>query len=169
MAFLNRSPVLETLVFLEVSGIILSLIKPNGWNAVVNCLFNGDSRFLFPTLQGLSRYYLPPFSGYEQLESELEAFRALHEIPSCCRYHLKRIEIKSYFGLQREIEIIGFLLRHALVLEELVIYRAVKPPLCVGPDEFDKPFVAPVADVMSTQSTLNNLPRASLTCLILVL
>ncbi|KAL2899015.1 hypothetical protein RDABS01_024097, partial [Bienertia sinuspersici] len=54
---------------------------------------------------------------------ELEFYRASYAIPSCCKYHLKRVVIKQYYGVDKELGMIEFLLRHALVLEELVFLK----------------------------------------------
>ncbi|KAL2926766.1 hypothetical protein RDABS01_028516 [Bienertia sinuspersici] len=56
-------------------------------------------------------------------------------------------------GREREINLIQYLLRHALVLEELIVFW--------HPDYA-------VADRMALESTLQNLPRASTTCSIQV-
>ncbi|KAL2932491.1 hypothetical protein RDABS01_001158 [Bienertia sinuspersici] len=68
-------------------------------------------------------------------------------ISSCCRYHLKKIVIIECFGYERELDLIQFLLRHALVLEELIIiHNMIEEQL------------------MSFESRLQNFPRASLNC-----
>lgn len=108
------------------------------------------------TLQGLIDNYDDKYCefGRKQLELEREFFRTAREIPLCCRYHLKRIVIKRYYGEERERRLIQFFLRHALVLEELVIYPVSEVSF---------------SDRMLVQNTLNNLPKASVTCLIQVL
>ncbi|XP_021736843.1 F-box/LRR-repeat protein At4g14103-like [Chenopodium quinoa] len=118
LGFLNRSPVLETLVFPE----------------------------------GLTVY--PELYDEEELASEQQFCRtALVDVPTCCRYHLKKIVIKNFLGYDREIDLIQFFLTNALVLENLVLY----------PDPS-----ANVDQMMTVQSTLQNLPRASVTCSIQV-
>ncbi|XP_021736748.1 F-box/FBD/LRR-repeat protein At5g56420-like [Chenopodium quinoa] len=99
------------------------------------------------------------YPGYRSKlqELKLECFRAASAIPSCCRYHLKRIVIKEYYGsFNREVEITKYFLRQALVLEELVIFRAQKSRI-------------PFPDKRSIETTLKNYPRASSTCSIQVL
>lgn len=59
--------------------------------------------------------------------------------------------IKSYFGKQEEADFIKFLLRHALVLKELIVCRI-------------EDCWHPIADQMLVESTLRNLPRASVNC-----
>ncbi|KAL2897637.1 hypothetical protein RDABS01_039420 [Bienertia sinuspersici] len=61
----------------------------------------------------------------------------------CCKSHLKRIEIHNYFGDKREIDLIRFLLRNALILEELVVLP------CRGPS-YESP------DQKSMESTLKS-------------
>ncbi|XP_021749667.1 F-box/LRR-repeat protein At4g14103-like [Chenopodium quinoa] len=122
LAFLNCSPVLETLVF------------PTGF------VSSGDTTS----------------SRYNQDTCVLErrfCEEALSVVPSCCRNHLKRIVIKYYYGIERELCLIRFLLRYALVLEDLVLFRR----------KFAK------ADRMFLENTLQNLPRASVACSIHVL
>ncbi|KAL2936225.1 hypothetical protein RDABS01_023351, partial [Bienertia sinuspersici] len=83
-------------------------------------------------------------------------FRAtLPVIPSCCRCHLKRIEMRRFHESEREMDIIQFFLRHALILEELVIF-------------WSPHIKKAVVDKMKLQSTLQNFPRASVTCSIKV-
>ncbi|KAL2931284.1 hypothetical protein RDABS01_036694 [Bienertia sinuspersici] len=141
-AFLNCSPVLETLVF----------------QMGLSDFFDEEDEKLI-------------VCDVEQLNLERDFFRAAHAIPSCCRYHLKRIVICEYFGLKREVTIIQFLLSHSLVLEELVICRAQKEG---GPRHPDPPnahpsFPSQMPDQISVESALKNLPRASATCSIKVL
>ncbi|XP_056690897.1 F-box/LRR-repeat protein At4g14103-like [Spinacia oleracea] len=131
LAFLNRSPVLETLVF--PSGISDACVDQHGCVSVV--------------------------------EDDLEAARmerkfcrkTLATIPCCCRSYLKTIVISSYFGgIKREINLIKFLLRHALVLEELIVIRDVRYSRRDHRDH------------KRLESKLQNLPRASPNCLIQV-
>ncbi|KAL2925912.1 hypothetical protein RDABS01_023341 [Bienertia sinuspersici] len=75
----------------------------------------------------------------------------------CCKSHLKRIEIHNYFGDKREIDLIRFLLRNALVLEELVVLP------CRCPSYYESP------DQKSMESTLKSLPKTSINCSIQVL
>ncbi|KAL2936278.1 hypothetical protein RDABS01_023656 [Bienertia sinuspersici] len=92
----------------------------------------------------------------EQLVLERQFFRAtLPVIPSCCRCHLKRIEMRNFHGSEREMDMLQFFLRHALVLEELVIF-------------WRSHIKKAVVDKMKLQSTLQNFPRASVTCSIKV-
>lgn len=74
-------------------------------------------------------------------------------IPSCCRYHLRRILVRVVVDNERVIDLIQFLLMHALVLEELIIYLYPRYE-SIDPMEFE--------------STLQNLPRASVNCSIRV-
>lgn len=84
--------------------------------------------------------------------------RGLAIVPPCCKFHLRRIVIKNFYGNEREIGLIQFLLKHALVLEELLIsqFEGLYPHF-------------PIVDKVELQRTLQNLPRASLTCSIQVL
>lgn len=119
LAFLECSPVLETLAF--------------PWGMVSK----------------------PPFDDNPdtcELEREL-CSTTLASIPSCCRYYLKRILIKLGTGNEREIDLIQFLLRHALILEELVISLSPRDA---------------IVDRLVLESILQNLPRASITCSIQV-
>lgn len=99
------------------------------------------------------------------VEDDLEAARmerkfcrkTLATIPCCCRSYLKTIVISSYFGgIKREINLIKFLLRHALVLEELIVIRDVRYSRRDHRDH------------KRLESKLQNLPRASPNCLIQV-
>ncbi|XP_074270145.1 F-box/LRR-repeat protein At3g59190-like [Silene latifolia] len=95
-------------------------------------------------------------SSYEdsnlELDLERQFFRKNHEPPPCCKSFLKRIYIKKCWGLEQEVEFVSFLLKIALVLEELLI-------ICEEHDWVDKP---------SFESRLKKLPKASSTCLIIV-
>lgn len=87
---------------------------------------------------------------------EREFFRTAQvKVPECCKSHLKKIVIELYFGDEREVDLIRFLLRYALVLEELVVLP------------HNPPHEAP--DRMLMESTLRNLPKASPYCSIQVL
>ncbi|XP_021736530.1 putative F-box/LRR-repeat protein At3g44810 [Chenopodium quinoa] len=125
--FLNCSPVLETLVFQE--GLVINQYEGTMGDDITK----------------------------KELELEREFFRTDHEIPVCCRYHLRRIVIKEYFGIEREVVISHFFLRHALVLEELVI--------CLARDRYAIPY----QNHISVENTLKNSPKASVTCSIQVL
>ncbi|KAL2928496.1 hypothetical protein RDABS01_023250 [Bienertia sinuspersici] len=60
----------------------------------------------------------------EALDSEQEfSETALGVIPCCCKTYLKRIVINCYSSQKGVVKLIRFLLRHALVLEELVVYQ----------------------------------------------
>ncbi|KNA18993.1 hypothetical protein SOVF_065750 [Spinacia oleracea] len=87
----------------------------------------------------------------ELLELETRFCTTSQEIPLCCRSHLKRIVIENYYGKERDFNLTRFLLRHALVLEELVIRRSTIPG-------------DPIADPMTIESMLRSFPRASLNC-----
>ncbi|KAL2928381.1 hypothetical protein RDABS01_011568, partial [Bienertia sinuspersici] len=77
----------------------------------------------------------------------------LSVIPSCCRHHLKRIEINKWEASRSEIDLIQFILRTALVLEELVVFLH---------------YSGNQAEFEAFESALQNLPRASVTCSIQV-
>ncbi|KMT18270.1 hypothetical protein BVRB_2g024350 [Beta vulgaris subsp. vulgaris] len=127
LAFLNSSPVLETLVF------------PRGLGSVSIEGCDDDDRNRF--------------------ELNQEFCRSAQAIPSCCKSHLKRIEIKIFYGLRQEVDLIEFMLRHALVLEELVIRG----------DSVWLPKSISRVDKKSAESTLKMLQRASANCSIQVL
>uniref|UniRef100_A0A803LJ08 At1g61320/AtMIF1 LRR domain-containing protein n=1 Tax=Chenopodium quinoa TaxID=63459 RepID=A0A803LJ08_CHEQI len=92
LAFLNRSPLLETLIFPQ--GITTSFEQ-----------------------EALDEFNM------QSLMMEGEFFRTiLANAPWCCRSYLKRIVIKTYSGTDREVNLIQFLLRHASVLEELILF-----------------------------------------------
>ncbi|KMT18267.1 hypothetical protein BVRB_2g024320 [Beta vulgaris subsp. vulgaris] len=127
LAFLNSSPVLETLVF------------PRGLGSVSIEGCDDDDRNRF--------------------ELNQEFCRSAQAIPSCCKSHLKRIEIKIFYGLRQEVDLIEFMLRHALFLEELVIRG----------DSVWLPKSISRVDKKSAESTLKMLPRASANCSIQVM
>lgn len=90
------------------------------------------------------------------LQLEREFVRTTQAIPCCCKSHLKRIVIKRYYGNEREDNFIQFLLRHALVLEELVIFRP----------EYNSTLIA---NLTSMKSRVKKLLTASVGCSIKVL
>ncbi|XP_056682925.1 putative FBD-associated F-box protein At5g50270 isoform X2 [Spinacia oleracea] len=124
------------LSFLNGSPVLETLIFPEG---VIVC--HDTNHFAY---------------GKEVVELQQEFFRTTQEvIPMCCRFHLKRIVIKNYFGNEFEIDMIQFLLTHALVLKELVVHRSVKT-------------WHPIVDQKLLKTTLKKLPRASVSCSIQV-
>ncbi|KAH9609611.1 hypothetical protein KSS87_014083 [Heliosperma pusillum] len=87
LEFLKRSPLLETLGF------------PLGFVP--------------------SPVFIPLGDGYvddSHAELERQVFRTNQEMPPCCKFYLKRIYIKRCWGTERKVELIGFLLKIALVL-----------------------------------------------------
>ncbi|KAL2928107.1 hypothetical protein RDABS01_006910 [Bienertia sinuspersici] len=113
-------------------------------------------RFILPLLNCLPGIEMPYNPGNHYLarapsESQRDFFTTAHAIPPCCRNHLKRVVIKQYSGVELEVIVVQFLLRHALVLEELVVCLYKKSPL-----------------KQSAENTLKNLPKASVTCSIQV-
>ncbi|XP_074319207.1 F-box/LRR-repeat protein At4g14103-like isoform X2 [Silene latifolia] len=85
----------------------------------------------------------------EAADLERLYFSTTQEIPSCCSTSLKRIEIETYWGTERELELVRFLLRSASVLEELVISECQ-------------------VNQVSLERKLTQLPRASWACSIRV-
>uniref|UniRef100_A0A803M4R0 FBD domain-containing protein n=1 Tax=Chenopodium quinoa TaxID=63459 RepID=A0A803M4R0_CHEQI len=93
---------------------------------------------------------VPCTCGKGTLEEQEFFKKTLAVTPSCCRSHLKRIEIDEYYGKEREVNMIVFLLRHAFVLEKLILSKGYQS--------------VPVANEVTLTRALQNLPRASATC-----
>ncbi|KAH9625258.1 hypothetical protein KSS87_022168 [Heliosperma pusillum] len=87
---------------------------------------------------------------------EDQTWKTTNVTPKCFQSNLRRIVIEKYVGIQRELNIIKFLLRKASVLRDLVVG--------LSPKAFD----LPGHDHMLFESTLKELPRASVTCSIRV-
>ncbi|KAH9606201.1 hypothetical protein KSS87_002004 [Heliosperma pusillum] len=87
----------------------------------------------------------------DRAELERQFFRKNQEPPPCCKCYLKRIYIKKCWGSEREVELVRFLLKITVVLDELSI---------ICEDTVNKP---------SFESTLMKLPKTSSTCLITVI
>ncbi|KAL6565550.1 hypothetical protein OROHE_004605 [Orobanche hederae] len=82
-------------------------------------------------------------------EKECQSWSKTQVIPSCLGFHLKRISIKGYAQTHWELEMVKYFLRNTLVLEELMIVCDTSVPL---------------ADRILLDSTLQKLPRGSMTC-----
>lgn len=151
----DKLPVFPNLKHLELGG----ATEDSCWDNLLLPFLNCSP--VLETLefaQGLAGYHGDFLCEYRKkaLEKEQEFFiRTDHETPVCCRNRLKRIVIREYHGFVQEILITQFLLRHALVLEELVICLARTPNF--NPCQ------------MLIEITLKNLPKASVTCSIQVL
>ncbi|KAK9668213.1 hypothetical protein RND81_13G041700 [Saponaria officinalis] len=126
---LQRSPLLEELVFLE--GFFLDGEEACDYHDLNNA---GDAAALEDAGCGIAQI-----------------------IPSCCESHLKRIRINRCWGLDKEVNMIRFLLGNASVLKEFVIFKS-KPPNGVQ-------FVAPSFDQF--KNTLEEIPRVSNSCSII--
>ncbi|KAL2939528.1 hypothetical protein RDABS01_033687 [Bienertia sinuspersici] len=121
------------LAFLKFSPVLETLVFPQGME----------------TIMPLGDYKTP------ELVVEQEFCRTTQAIiPSCCKYYLKRIHVKLGIGNEREIGLIQFLLRHALVLEEFIISL--------------RRHYATVDRMEELERTLQNSPRASFSCSIRV-
>uniref|UniRef100_A0A803L9M1 F-box domain-containing protein n=1 Tax=Chenopodium quinoa TaxID=63459 RepID=A0A803L9M1_CHEQI len=151
----DKLPVFPNLKHLELGG----ATEDSCWDNLLLPFLNCSP--VLETLefaQGLAGYHGGTLCEYRKkaLEQEREFFtRTDHETPVCCRNRLKRIVIREYHGFVQEILITQFLLRHALVLEELVICLARTPNF--NPCQ------------MLIEVILKNLPKASVTCSIQVL
>lgn len=89
----------------------------------------------------------------EVANEECQAWSRTQTIPSCLRFHLKRITLKKYQLTEWELEMVRYFLKNALVLEELVV-------VCMSS--------VPLTDRISLDCTLKKLPRGSLYCSIKV-
>ncbi|XP_074319205.1 F-box/LRR-repeat protein At4g14103-like [Silene latifolia] len=120
------------------------------WNKVLLHLLHRSpvlERLVFP--EGLVTGPAPLSMDREPAELERQYFSTSQEIPWCCGSSLKRIEIETYWGTERELELVKFLLRSASVLEELVISECR-------------------VNKLSLERKLTQLPRASWACSIQV-
>ncbi|XP_021736532.1 F-box/LRR-repeat protein At4g14103-like [Chenopodium quinoa] len=148
----DQLPVFPNLKHLELNV----AARNNYWNKLLLPFLNCSPVLeVLDFSEGFTKDYDARFvsSNKEELELEREFYSTDHEVPLCCRFHLRKILVRKYYGLEREVGMIQFLLRHAIVLEELVI--------CLAGD--------PIPDQMLVENTLKNLPKASLTCSIQVL
>ncbi|XP_074317879.1 F-box/LRR-repeat protein At4g14103-like [Silene latifolia] len=95
---------------------------------------------------------------YHRMIAELEPWflRKNQVSPYCCKLHLKRVIIKKYLGMIREVELVRFLLENAPALEELLI-------ICKRKDD-----VRHYVDPVIAENTLKKFRMASSTCLITV-
>uniref|UniRef100_A0A803LZF2 FBD domain-containing protein n=1 Tax=Chenopodium quinoa TaxID=63459 RepID=A0A803LZF2_CHEQI len=80
---------------------------------------------------------------------EIESWSKTQVIPSCLRFHLKRIIIEEYLQTEWELEMVKYFLRNASVLEELLVVCKTTEPL---------------ADKIQLGRALQELPRGSMTC-----
>ncbi|KAL2934341.1 hypothetical protein RDABS01_017460 [Bienertia sinuspersici] len=152
---LNHEAVKDQLpVFLNLKRVELGYDESRCWDKILLAFLNHSptlETIVFP--QGLTS---SPH-GYcddEEFVSEQQFCRTtLANVPTCCKYHLKEIVVKDFNGYEREIDLVQFFLRHALVLEMLVMY-----PCCS----------ANVDQMRVVESTLQNLRRASVNCSIQV-
>lgn len=141
--FKNKLPVFRNLNHLqaEFSGV-------NQWHEVFLEQLN-RSPFRLTLTEGIGDFCdMDMDEEYHRLAAELECqyWSTTQAIPSCFKFYLKRIVIGKYLGLELEFEMVKYVLKNALVLEELVIACTSK------------------VDMMMLESALKKLPRGSIDC-----
>ncbi|KAL2922771.1 hypothetical protein RDABS01_014262 [Bienertia sinuspersici] len=137
---MDHLPVFQNLKHLELDYTL------NYWDKVLLAFLKCSpvlETLAFP--QGLVSFAVPESYYCEPLDCEISQTT----IPPCCRNYLKRIIVELCVGNKREIDLVQFLLRHALVLEKLIMFRI---------QQFA------VVDRVVLENILQNLPRASITC-----
>ncbi|KAL2897930.1 hypothetical protein RDABS01_039712 [Bienertia sinuspersici] len=149
---LNHEAVKDQLpVFHNLKRVELGYDEGRCWDKILLAFLNHSpalETIVFP--QGLTSSPHDYRVDEEDFASEQQFCRTvLANVPTCCKDHLKEIVVKDFNGYEREIDLIQFLLRHALVLEKLVMY-----PCCW----------ANVDRMRVVECTLQNLPKASVTC-----
>ncbi|KAH9622655.1 hypothetical protein KSS87_022625 [Heliosperma pusillum] len=102
----------------------------------------------------ISKIDLPTNQEVGELEDHV--WKTTEAFPQCFQSKLKRIMIENYFGTERELNIIGFLLRKASVLHEFVV--------CLSSNRSG----AWTHDNVYLESTIKELPRASAICAVRV-
>ncbi|KAL2928523.1 hypothetical protein RDABS01_023277 [Bienertia sinuspersici] len=160
MEFLNKLDLKEKLpVFRNLKHLELCCFGNSYWNNVVLTFLHHSPVLETLDLRMNCVYFMDSSVFHfdeEALDSEQEfSETALGVIPCCCKTYLKRIVINCYSSQKGVVKLIRFLLRHALVLEELVVYQLLF---------YDDRHV----DQKSIENTYKNFPRASVTCSIQV-